>query len=106
MALAPPPLNPKNRTVIDYVATDPWPRIEAGVRRGPAAAALVKKQHVIKIRVEQAAMAWRNVPAGTPVKENGWLSTRSADPLIIEAVPIPDVENPRLIGFDCWIQGS
>lgn len=78
MALAPPPLNPKNRTVIDFVATDPWPRIEAWA-----------KKHDFKVRKQE--------PDLRLYRRGGWVTTpvfaqfsQDGDRMRLHAWIVPD----------------
>ena len=79
MALAPPPLNPKNRSVVDFTVTkDPWPRIDAWAAR-----------HQFKLRSTEGDFKL--------YRRGGWITTpmfvqlsRDGDRMRMQAWIVPD----------------
>lgn len=78
--------------------------LQAGVRRGAAAAALVEQQHVVQAGIEQLALHRRAAAAGAAMQEDRRLALGVAAEFPVDLVAVARVQVPVTVGFDLRIQ--
>src|SRR5690606_31563186 len=77
--------------------------LQARMRRGAPAAALVEQQNLVALRVEQASMCAGASPAGTAMQEDRRLAIRVAAKLPVHTVTITGVQVAMGVGMDLRI---
>src|SRR5690606_35280404 len=77
--------------------------VQAGMRRRPAAAALVEQQYVVAFRIEQLPMGGGTAAAGAAMQKNGGLARRVAAKLPIHTMAVVGLQKTVGIRLNFWI---
>ncbi|KAG1190673.1 hypothetical protein G6F35_013892 [Rhizopus arrhizus] len=78
--------------------------VQAGVRLGTAATALIEQQHVVALRIEQLTMHGRTTAARAAMQEDGGLAVRIARHFPIDLVAVAGIQDAVAVGFDWRVE--